>query len=257
MFPDEWLLRRLCRSPRAADYSVSEKSAGVDDALSLLTAEYPDLSARVAGKRVADFGCGHGSQSCALARRFGCRVVGLDTNEKSLNRARERAATEGFLETQVQFADSVSVSLNESFDVVISQNAMEHFSEPEAVLQRMRQLVRPGGHILITFGPPWYSPYGSHMHFFCKVPWLNLLFRESTVMRVRSLYRADGATRYEDVESGLNKMSLRRFDQLLGRSQLEVEALRFRVVRGQDWLAKIPLMRELFVNHVTCTLRRT
>lgn len=39
--------------------------------------------------------------------------------------------------------------------------------------------------LLITFGCPWLSPYGSHMHFFTKMPWINVFFSETTVMRVR------------------------------------------------------------------------
>lgn len=41
-------------------------------------------------------------------------------------------------------------------------------------------------------------------------------------MAVWSRSRSDGAERYEDVESGLNRMSLRKFDRLLKSSGLSV-----------------------------------
>ena len=36
-----------------------------------------------------------------------------------------------------------------------------------------------------------------------KLPWVNLLFPERVVLAVRSRYRTDGATRYEDCGGGL------------------------------------------------------
>src|SRR6478672_2642787 len=46
------------------------------------------------GSRVLDLGCGHGRIALALARR-GWRVTGLDLSPRSLELAREAAATEG------------------------------------------------------------------------------------------------------------------------------------------------------------------
>jgi hypothetical protein len=77
------------------------------------------------------------------------------------------------------------------------------------VLDEMRLAACPGGCVLITFFEPWLSPYGSHMSHFTRVPWINVLFSERTVMNVRSLFRSDGATRYEDVEGGLNRIDSR------------------------------------------------
>jgi hypothetical protein len=124
------------------------------------------------------------------------------------------------------------------------------------VLQAMKDALRPGGLLLITFGPPWYAPYGSHMHFFCKLPWLNVIFPERAVMAVRNRFRSDGAQRYEDVESGLNKMSLRAFERLVKRSGLELVRNRYNSVKGLDVLTKIPVIRELCTSRVTVVLRK-
>lgn len=107
---------------------------------------------------------------------------------------------------------------------------------------------------MITFGCPWFSPYGSHMHFFCKLPWVNLIFPERTVMRVRSLYRNDGAMRYEDVESGLNKMSVAKFERIIANAGMRVLFRRYTGVKGYDFLTRLPVLRELFVNRIDCAL---
>ncbi len=52
----------------------------------------------------------------------------------------------------------------------------------------MLSLLNHDGKMLITFGPPSYAPYGSHMRFFSKIPWLNIWFSEKTVMAVQRAY---------------------------------------------------------------------
>ncbi len=250
----EWILGKLSREPAAGASAHGHVSYATGKELAILRREFANLSSLVRGKRVADFGCGTGEQAVALARDERCDVVGIDTNKTTLQRAREKAAGLA-LSGSVRFVeDAGKPELAGKFDVVISQNAMEHFPDPDHVVQLMRQLIHDDGVLLITFGPPWYAPYGSHMQHFCKLPWLNLLFSERTVMRVRSRYRSDGAMRYVDVESGLNKMSLAKFERVVARAGLEVRHWHLTCVKGINVLASLPLLRELFVNHVSCVL---
>lgn len=250
----ESILRYFCRSPRLGDYSKDYCEEPTRSALSLLREEYPELTRLVNGKCVVDFGCGEGHESIALAKEEHCVVLGLDTNPGVLASAKVNAERAALGDEVVQFLDRPKKEMVGSFDVVISQNSMEHFPDPESIIADMKALVRPDGLLLITFGPPWLAPYGSHMHFFCKLPWLNILFSERTVMNVRALYRTDGARRYIDVESGLNMMTLKKFESLLARSGLVIRFRKYSCVKGQDWLANIPMIRELFVNRVSVIL---
>ena len=90
------------------------------------------------------------------------------------------------------------------------------------------------------------------MHFFTRVPWVHLLFPESVVMRVRSRFRADGARKYEEVEGGLNRMSVRRFLRVMSEAGFRVVRVEYRCIRRWDWLSRVPLLRELFINRVSC-----
>lgn len=235
---------------RAQSYSTTtnmEKPAA--NPLHLLEHEYPDLAQLLKDKAVLDFGCGFGNQVAALANsnKYSCRRVhGLDAHPDYVEAARR--AHPGV--TFIQQVDEVG------YDVVISQDAMEHYPDPAGALRAMKDAVQPGGLLLITFGPPWYAPYGSHMHFFCKVPWLNLLFSEKTIMKVRKRYRQDGAERFDQVESGLNKMSLAKFEDLIRASGLEIVRRRYGAFKRLDFLSRIPLLRELCVIRATVVLRR-
>jgi len=47
------------------------------------------------GKYVLDVGCGAGVTPCFIARRYGCRVVGVDISKGMVERYEERAKREG------------------------------------------------------------------------------------------------------------------------------------------------------------------
>ncbi|MCB1864381.1 MAG: methyltransferase domain-containing protein [Chromatiales bacterium] len=252
----ERLLFALSRPPDDADYTRPGTSPTLDDALDLLKRVYPDFDSLVANRRVADFGCGDGFQSLALATRHGCTVVGIESNPATLRRARENAERSGVGTDQVEFVGQTTPEMENGFDIVISQNSFEHFPDPIDVLGQMKRLASDDGQLLVTFGPPWYAPYGSHMHFFCRVPWINVLFSERTVMNVRKQFRDDGAMRYTEVESGLNMMSLAKFESIVSASGLQLRKRNYECVKGINVLASIPVVRELMTNHVTAILTK-
>ena len=255
-----WLAERillLCSRPaEQPDFVARHEQWNDANALELLRRQFPNFDRLIAGKAVLDFGCGHGWQSLAMARAGARHVLGVDTNDKSLQTARELAARSGLPTDRLQFAKALGAEHAGAFDVVISQNSFEHFPDPAGTLAQVTSALRPQGRLLITFGPLWFAPYGSHLSFFTKLPWVNLLFSERTVMRVRRRFRSDGAERYEDVEGGLNRMTVARFEDLVHTSRLRVEWKRYECVKGLNALGMIPGIRELFVNVVSCTLAK-
>ncbi len=245
----ERLLLSLSHEPTAD----SGNNGSLESALALLNLAFPGFEDEIAGKRILDFGCGDGYQSAAMALRGAGYILGLDTNPPTLDRARRLAADMSL--GNVDFREKLDENDRGAFDIVISQNSMEHFPDPAAVLQEMKSALRPDGRLLITFGPPWLSPYGSHMSFFTRIPWANIIFSESTVMKVRSRYIGDGAMRYEEVTGGLNKMTVSKFERLVRQCGLRLTYRRYRCIKGLDFLASLPAARELFVNHVSCVLQ--
>jgi len=251
----EQILLLFSRDPASGDYTDAVDHSTIDTALDGLRRAFPDLDVLIRGAAVADFGCGTGRQAIALARAGAAHVLGVDNNLRTLASARELTLREGAAD-RVRFVPELNDEFADSLDVVISQNAFEHFEDPEAILRIMMAALRPGGRILIAFGPPWYAPTGSHMHFFTRVPWVNLLFRESTVMRVRARYRSDGATHYEEVESGLNRMTVSRFERIVRDCGLLPERREYTCIKGIRALQYLPVLRELFINNVACVLRK-
>ena len=255
----ERILTRLSRDPGTGDYVSPStlKRRTRETALDILLRDFPHFDELVTGRRIVDFGCGYGFQCLALATRYDCTVVGIDTNPEGISKGRDMARESGVSESKLSFVDRVTSAMRGTFDLALSHNSFEHFHDPQAVMNELKGLIVDSGKILITFTPPWLSPYGSHMHFFTRVPWVNVLFPEDAVMAVRSRYRDDGARRYEEVESGLNKMTVARFERIVASSGLEIEFKRYRCVKGIDVLGAVPLVREFFVNSVSAVLIKT
>jgi SAM-dependent methyltransferase len=245
----EKLLLSLSRKPGSEDYEAGRDHWTTANALVRLCHTFPNFMETIQRRDVLDYGCGPGYQAVALAREGARYVAGIDTNAATLQRAIDLARTLG-MDSEVEFSDRLEDRWKGGFDLVISQDSMEHFPEPAVALESMKSALRKDGIIVIVFGCPWFSPYGSHMHFFTKIPWVNILFDETTVMAVRRRFRNDGATRYHEVESGLNKMTIAKYERTIALAGLRVLYRRYRCVKGLDFLGKAPVVRELFINDV-------
>ena len=219
------------------------------DYLKTLRENVPNFLESIYGKIICDFGCGFGNEAITMAKVGAKVIVGYDPHVRSLNQAICNAV--GI--KNVKFTDNLPDSL---FDIVISQNAMEHFPDPVETIRIMKGLLKENGYLIITFGPPWFAPYGSHMNYFIPIPWANLIFPEWLIMKWRSLYRSDGARRYEEVEMGLNKMTVKKFERIIKDSGLEITFLKKNCSWGLNFFVNIPIIRELFINHITVVLRK-
>jgi ubiquinone/menaquinone biosynthesis C-methylase UbiE len=106
-----------------------------------------------AGERVLDVATGSGNTAIAAARRF-CRVAGVDFVPGLLQRARERAAAEGFaIDFRQGDAEAIPYP-NGTFDVVLSSfGSMFVPNQEEAALELLR-VCRPGGRIGIVNWTP-------------------------------------------------------------------------------------------------------
>jgi SAM-dependent methyltransferase len=177
-----------------------------------------DIFARIAGKVVVDFGCGEGSDAVELAAKGAKRVIGIDNRDDILQTARQKALSAGVQDTCV-----FATSTNELADVVVSMDAFEHFADPAEILRIMDALLKPSGEVLAAFGPTWYHPLGGHL--FSVFPWAHLLFSEKALIRWRSTFKTDGATRFSEVAGGLNQMTVAKFKALVADSPLKFASL--------------------------------
>jgi SAM-dependent methyltransferase len=248
----ERILTALSRDPSAPDYPGGTSTTTIDNCLDFIIKTVPNFLQIIDGKDVLDFGCGAGLQAAALAKTKARSVVGIDLPRPTVQEQWTERAKLGL----ANLSFTTDLPKDRLFDVVLSCSAFEHFADPAHILELMKQRCKPGGLVVITFAEPWLSPRGSHVDCFTRVPWVNVLFSEETVMKVRTRYRNDGAMRYEDVEGGLNRLTLEKFTQFMQGSGMKIRRLEFFPVKGLPFLSNIPVVREYMTAAASCILER-
>jgi SAM-dependent methyltransferase len=165
---------------------------------------------------------------------------------KLLSKGRELAENSGV--TNFCIFDKETTELA---DFIVAIDSFEHFDDPSAILRTMRGLLKPDGCIFAAFGPTWYHPLGGHL--FSVFPWAHLIFTEKALIRWRSDFKSDGATRFREVEGGLNQMTIRRFERIVEKSPFKFAQFEALPIRKLQKIAN-RLTREFTTAIVRCKM---
>ena len=126
---------------------------------------YEWIAAQVGGLRVVDMACGEGYGSDVLARAGAAEVVGVDANPEAHEHARLR-----YVRGNLRFVRTMVETFDEPCDALVFLQTIEHVQDPGAVLARFRELVGPGGLVIVstpnvlTLAPPGAERSGNPWH---------------------------------------------------------------------------------------------
>lgn len=101
-------------------------------------------------ERVLDVATGTGLVAEALARRYGCRVVGLDQSAAMLGRARRKLAADPELAARIELVEGEAEALpyaDAEFDHLTFTYLLRYVDDPAATLRELARVVRPGGRV--------------------------------------------------------------------------------------------------------------
>ena len=243
--PAYWFLKHFY--PGGQGVPMSDSDTFKEKGLSKLGYYFgPQVFDELRDKTVIDFGCGAGDNAIELATQ-GCRnVIGLDLQERFLAQGRAESARQG-VSDRVTFVSAYAGKV----DVILSTDAFEHFADPAEILRIMRGLLKDDGQLVVEFGYTWYHPLGGHL--FSVFPWAHLLFTEKALLRWRTDFKTDGATRFHEVAGGLNQMTLRRWERLVAESPFRFTQYDLRPIRAARRL-HCGLTRELFTSVICARL---
>lgn len=224
-----------------------------------------------AGKTVLDMGCGASGKSLYYLSIGARQVTGVDVVEHYKAEAEAFAAELGYSDRfTFLLGDALHLQLpDNSFDVVIMNDFMEHIYDPEGALREAMRLLKPGGRLFINF-PPYYHPTGAHLSDVIGIPWVHIFFSEKTLIAaykdlVRGLPDEQErlSLRFGKDENGretinyINKMTIRRFQRILKAHNIQPYWYQEIPLRKYFALfAKIPGLKELFVKMCACVIEK-
>jgi 2-polyprenyl-3-methyl-5-hydroxy-6-metoxy-1,4-benzoquinol methylase len=100
---------------------------------------YEWIAARAHGRRIVDLACGEGYGSGVLGRTARS-VVGVDANPDAYEHARAKYTSD-----TVSFERDMIELWQGDVDCVVFLQTIEHVQDPDAVLERVRELIGPSG----------------------------------------------------------------------------------------------------------------
>lgn len=104
--------------------------------------------------RVLDLGCGNGSLSHTIAQQ-GYDVVGVEDSEQGVTIAKKTFPDCHFIQASIY--DLPYTDLQNSFDVVIAVEVIEHLLYPKELAKAARKCLKPNGRLILT------TPYHGYL----------------------------------------------------------------------------------------------
>lgn len=193
-------------------------------------------------KRVIDFGCWTGLVSKEL-KKNGCYVLGIELDADAAEKA--EAVCDRVVVADIEDLDLTTALGGERYDVGLFGDVIEHLKDPWGILVQMRELLSPGGYILVSvpniahvsirlkllLGEFDYMDTGildeMHLRFFTRKSIVELL--ECCGYYVDTIDWTETAISRNDIESALNPLGLANMEEVL-KAFASWEAVAFQYV---------------------------
>ena len=128
----------------AAEVGLTKHIGGVE-----ATDEIVELCHIGKGSYVLDVGCGAGVTPSFIAKRYSCRVVGVDISEGMIQKSKERAGREGVADrVEFRVADAQDLPFEDDlFDAVITESVTAFPEDKQKAVDEYARVTKPGGYV--------------------------------------------------------------------------------------------------------------
>jgi len=217
--------------------------------------------------RVLEIGCGTGGVLAAFLDR-GYQGAGVDLSAYSLDFAKEKLA--GYIQSgqlTIVLKDIYQIDpeteLNGKFDLIILKDVIEHIPHQEQLMEKMKDLLLPGGAIYFGF-PPWQMPFGGHQQMchskiLSRLPYFHLL----PMPVYKAILKAFGEIPDELVDIKKTGISIERFEKIAKKAGYKIidkdyfvinpiyqYKFNMKVRKQSKIIGSIPYLRDFFTTSV-------
>jgi arsenite methyltransferase len=128
----------------AADVGLTKHIGGVEATNTLIALCHIGDSSYV-----LDVGCGVGVTPIYIAKKYGCRVVGVDISEKMVEHSQERAGREKVTDrVEFRVADAQDLPFEDDlFDAVITESVTAFPEDKQKAVNEYTRVTKPGGFV--------------------------------------------------------------------------------------------------------------
>ena len=128
----------------AAEVGLTKHIGGLEATEALL-----ELCHISKGKYVLDVGCGAGVTPVFIAKRYGCKVIGIDISEGMVEKSKERAKRERVTDrVKFRVADAQDLPFDDNiFDAVITESVTAFPEDKQKAVNEYVRVTKPGGYI--------------------------------------------------------------------------------------------------------------
>ncbi|MEQ8909891.1 MAG: class I SAM-dependent methyltransferase [Vicingaceae bacterium] len=189
------------------------------------------------GMRVMEIGCAEGGVLQAFIEK-GCHGTGVELQSARYEMAKDLLKQEiqkgqASLSNKDIYDVEIDKEYPEKFDLIVLKDVIEHIHDQDKVLAKLREFLKPGGHIFFGF-PPWQMPFGGHQQIakskiLNRLPYYHLL--------PMKLYRAvlksfgEPTKTIDDLaEIKQTGISIERFEKLLKKNHFSQQKREFYLI---------------------------
>ncbi|MBW6433815.1 DUF3367 domain-containing protein [Actinoplanes hulinensis] len=203
---------------------------------------YADLN----GATVLDVGGGPGYFNAEF-ERAGAAYFGLDPAVGDF------AAAGAKVSGMVRGSGTALPIRTGSLDVCYSSNVLEHVSDPEAMLDEMVRVTRPGGTVFVSF-TPWWSPHGGHE----TGPFRHWFGGDRARRRYLRVHGHEPKNRFMETLFPVSAARMMRWTRAARRAGdvTVVDVIPRYHPWWAQWVASVPVLREFLTWNFTVVLRR-
>jgi SAM-dependent methyltransferase len=217
------------------------------------------------GKTVLEIGCGAGHRSFEAAAHGASRVVGLDPYEPSISKARAHLLTVPMADRErvTFFLGTLQMLPPEKFDLIISEDTLEHVLDVPELLAEIRNRLNPGGQFYLGFGPLYHAFDGDHGWMRAVLPgrrmfpwpWGHLLLERYAFRKLSKIHGKRVTNTRDWPYLTLNQHALSEYQEMFRQSGLRIVSCRVNYatsLKGRlfNSLRHLPGLSRYFTNNI-------